>query len=39
MSLFKNINSINLKNISFKYPDSQSYVFKDLNVEIKKIVS
>ena len=35
-SLFKNINSINLKNISFKYPDSQSYVFKDLNVEIKK---
>jgi len=35
-NLFKNINSINLKDISFKYPDSQSYVFKDLNVEIKK---
>ncbi len=35
-NLFRNINSINLKDISFKYPDSQSYVFKDLNVEIKK---
>ena len=38
-SLFKNINSINLKNISFKYPDSKVMYLKISMLKLKKIVS
>lgn len=35
-SKFEFINSIQLKDISFKYPENQKWIFKNINFEIKK---
>jgi len=34
--IFELKNNIHLKNISFKYPESEEYIFKNIDLEIKK---